>query len=529
LPAVIRAHWRAFATFVASLALALTFLIPSARVAAGSSIVVDTTADTVASDGRCSLREAVLAVNRGTIVDTCDGGRATYSIFLPAGRYVLSIPGRNEDASATGDLDVHWSTTLRGAGPHRTMIDANGVDRAIEVFAGAGLRLFGLTVTGGDTRPEGNWADWEDGAGVRNHGTLVVGGVIVTGNSAGGPGGGVSSTGKLVVRSTTVSDNSGWEGAGGIAATGPTDIRDSRIVRNQSTGEPGSRPHRDDPSVAGGIDSRQPLKLIRSLVAHNSGHGEWGVGGVTMRGGVIRDSTISDNSGGPCGSGGVVMIWGMMRNSTVSRNHAGDCDGTGGVVAIDSQIWNSTISGNIAGSQYSPGGSMQVGGVLSDVSTIVGTTITRNVNRAPVGDAPGGLLAVHLSPPAFPGNVSAIRDTILAGNRDATGAPSDCSGTVTSDGHNLLGSAAGCDFNSRTSDRVGVRALLGPLANNGGPTRTHLPMPGSPAIDAWEVAHVGSDGDCPRQDQRGVVRPLDGNADGQLACDIGAVEVSLAR
>jgi hypothetical protein len=223
------------------------------------------------------------------------------------------------------------------------------------------------------------------------------------------------------------------------------------------------------------------------------------------------------------------MIWGMLMGSTVSGNRAGECDGTGGVVAIDSQIWNSTISGNVAGSAYSPpSGSMQAGGVLADVATIVGSTITRNVNRAPAGDStgPGGLLGRHLSPPEFPGNLAAIRDTILAGNRDSEGAASDCDpGTVTSDGHNLLGPRAACDFAIRRNDLIGVNPRLGPLADNGGPTRTHLPLPGSPAIDAWEVAGVGADKDCPRGDQRGMVRPLDGDADGRLACDVGAVEV----
>ena len=56
--------------------------------------------------------------------------------------------------------------------------------------------------------------------------------------------------------------------------------------------------------------------------------------------------------------------------------------------------------------------------------------------------------------------------------------------------------------------------MLGPLADNGGPTETHDLLPGSPAIDA------GSPG-CPPPDtdQRGVARPQG------VACDIGAVEV----
>ncbi|MBI3799740.1 MAG: hypothetical protein HY268_22555 [Deltaproteobacteria bacterium] len=51
------------------------------------------------------------------------------------------------------------------------------------------------------------------------------------------------------------------------------------------------------------------------------------------------------------------------------------------------------------------------------------------------------------------------------------------------------------------------------LAKNGGRTKTHNLVPGSPAIDASPA-----DGDCQPTDQRGVPRPLG------VACDIGAVE-----
>ena len=56
--------------------------------------------------------------------------------------------------------------------------------------------------------------------------------------------------------------------------------------------------------------------------------------------------------------------------------------------------------------------------------------------------------------------------------------------------------------------------MLGPLQDNGGPTETHLPLTGSPVIDAGSP-------DCPlpATDQRGVARPEG------AACDIGAVEV----
>ena len=60
------------------------------------------------------------------------------------------------------------------------------------------------------------------------------------------------------------------------------------------------------------------------------------------------------------------------------------------------------------------------------------------------------------------------------------------------------------------SDQVVANALLGPLADNGGPTLTHALLAGSPAIDA---AGAGA---CPVTDQRGVAR--------DAACDVGAFE-----
>ena len=53
---------------------------------------------------------------------------------------------------------------------------------------------------------------------------------------------------------------------------------------------------------------------------------------------------------------------------------------------------------------------------------------------------------------------------------------------------------------------------LGPLADSGGPTRTHALLAGSPAIAAASAQ------DCPPTDQRGVSRSQGG------ACDIGSYE-----
>jgi len=61
---------------------------------------------------------------------------------------------------------------------------------------------------------------------------------------------------------------------------------------------------------------------------------------------------------------------------------------------------------------------------------------------------------------------------------------------------------------------------LDTLADNGGPTRTHALLSGSPAID--RVASAGCQ--PPDTDQRGFLRPADGDSDGTAACDAGSFE-----
>ncbi|MFL6198898.1 MAG: choice-of-anchor Q domain-containing protein, partial [Thermoanaerobaculia bacterium] len=56
---------------------------------------------------------------------------------------------------------------------------------------------------------------------------------------------------------------------------------------------------------------------------------------------------------------------------------------------------------------------------------------------------------------------------------------------------------------------------LSPLGDHGGPTLTHLPLPGSPLLDA---APAG----CLPTDQRGLARPVQHATTG---CDVGAVEI----
>src|SRR6185312_4014957 len=91
-------------------------------------------------------------------------------------------------------------------------------------------------------------------------------------------------------------------------------------------------------------------------------------------------------------------------------------------------------------------------------------------------------------------------------------------------GHNLVGVGCATFADEINGDQVGtagspVDPVLGPLAVNGGTTKTRAPQFGSPAIDA------GDGSDCQAApvsglDQRGKPR----NPVARLACDIGAYD-----
>ena len=158
-------------------------------------------------------------------------------------------------------------------------------------------------------------------------------------------------------------------------------------------------------------------------------------------------------------------------------------------------IVNSTVSGN---SSRSSGGGILSSGVL----TLTHTTVT---NNATVGSFGGGL-------DAQAGTLK-LRNTIIVGNSagNTAGSTKDCrvnSGTsVTVTGTSLIGTD---DCLTQTGIVI-ADPRLGPLASNGGPTKTHAILISSPAIDALATCPV-------LDDQRHVARPQG------AACDIGAYE-----
>jgi hypothetical protein len=98
--------------------------------------------------------------------------------------------------------------------------------------------------------------------------------------------------------------------------------------------------------------------------------------------------------------------------------------------------------------------------------------------------------------------------------------------------YSLIGVNTGATITNNGGNQIGTGAspinpLLGALADNDGPTKTHALLTGSPAIDAGDPAAVPGSGTVPLFDQRGTPfsRVKDGDGVSGARIDIGAFEV----
>ena len=204
-----------------------------------STFQVNTTLDTMAvnlrtgkdATGHISLRSAIMAAD-------ARGGSNT--IDLRNGTYNLTIAGANDDASATGDLDITGNLTIKGSGSRRTIIDGNNLDRVIEVLHGK-VTISGVTIRHGMAKLGGgifnsggqvslssvmvaeNRAVGADGA-VGNGGGLLGGAGGNGGNGLAGLGGGIfNGAGSLSISKSTISANQSIGGNGGQGGNGGLD------------------------------------------------------------------------------------------------------------------------------------------------------------------------------------------------------------------------------------------------------------------------------------------------------------------
>jgi hypothetical protein len=261
--------------------------------------------------------------------------------------------------------------------------------------------------------------------------------------------------------------------------------------------------------LAGGILNNGSLTLDHVIVTQNvmaTDSGDFWQGGGGIYNGDssalnLIDSSVTNNTAGWSG-GGVYSFFNSTTNivrSTISGNTSGD---VGGGIRSLGNMWitNSTISGNTStgwhgGAIFHTDGNME----------ILNSTIANN--KGPDW-APSAIFNG-----SFGGPVPTLKltNTIISGNQWYACEHWTGANILISGGNNLVQDDT---CNPVASDLIGMNALLGALADNGGPTWTHALLAGSPAIDA------GNDAACPATDQRGIARPQGPN------CDIGSFELN---
>jgi len=262
--------------------------------------------------------------------------------------------------------------------------------------------------------------------------------------------------------------------------------------------------------LAGGILNNGSLTLDHVAVTQNvmtttagdfwqGGGGIYNGDGATLN---LIDSSVTDNHAAWSG-GGVYSFFHTTTTivrSTISGNVSND---VGGAIRSlgNMDITNSTLSGN-SSTGWHGGAIFQTDGNI----TITNSTIADNIGP---DWAPSALFIGQFGGSFVP--TLTLTNTLITGNHwyACEKFASGTTGNVVSGGYNLVQDDS---CNPSASDLINGNALIGPLADNGGPTFTRALSPGSPAIDA------ANDASCPATDQRGVARPQGAH------CDIGAYE-----
>ncbi len=244
--------------------------------------------------------------------------------------------------------------------------------------------------------------------------------------------------------------------------------------------------------TGGCIMSLEKLKLIRSVV-NNCSASVRGGGVRTHRGGnLIENSMVLSNSAGV--EGGGLFHQGSFDSRIVGSTFSGNSAADGGGVYVKQtegfDVINSTIINNQA----------NTGAGISSTSTL-------NINHSTIVDNLGEGVSLRRD---------IIQNSIVAGNTDG-----DCVFSETGFTNlNNLDTDGSCGGDESVGHITVADPMLEPLAMYGGMTLTQRPLPGSLVIDA------GDDFVCAEIDQRGELRPQDGDADDTPACDIGAVELT---
>lgn len=410
-------------------ALLAASLLPAAAVAA--TIAVTNCNDS----GAGSLRAAIAGAASGDTIDLT--GLGCSRIVLTGGQVVIP----------QADL------TLVGRSRSALTLDGNRNDRVLWHRGSGRLRIEHVSVAYGQRANMGDPETGFDAGGcIRSEGNLELHRTRVHHCSVHTPGfldsssagGGVSAAGNVLVAWSAVYSNSATDnGLGGGVAGGRVTLYRSQVYGNFA--------HRGGGVGAGEAGPERGLAATYSLVHGN--RASTGGGGLYLWTGdlTLNKSTVSHNE-----------VDNFAERSSLLGGGGLHVRGSGRRVIVDS-----TLSGNRAWTDSAA--------FFTGDATIYNSTIAFNVedqvDEFPVG-CTGALNAtgLHLE------STVAARNTCLTAPGYDIGASSS---TPVTGADNLIENAR----RPVPADTISANPRLAPLAENGGPTRTHLPLSDSPVLE----------------------------------------------
>lgn len=289
----------------------------------------------------------------------------------------------------------------------------------------------------------------------------------------------IQSFGVLDVQNTRFENNdAGANDGAAISSYGTLTIHDSVFFNNRS----GANKEGGAINIAAGAAS-----IARTQFISNSGY--YG-GALAIIGGDVHiaETVFRQNRGF---DGGGLYVAGNVTVTVQSSEFTSNTASYGAGLEIQGALMmtNTTVSGNAA--------NVDGGGIW-----FLNTTGRSQLNSLTLYGNSAGNEGNALN---MNGGTVTVKNSVLAGPAGS------------SIGVNCTGAGATIDVTNVSTDASCDSAViiadvkLGPLAANGGFSPSHLPLAGSPLIDAVLT--------CPATDQRGAARPRG------LRCDIGAVEV----
>lgn len=532
-------RWRRRAALLAAsvAATSLATIAPTGA-AFADSFVVTTTADS----GPGSLRQAIIDSNNAFGLDDI-------SIDLPAGSTIAlesDLPSVNEDLvvkALAGDI------TVDGVGSHRGFV-ASG-DLTLTGFTMHKMVVasptFGSAVAGSGSTIR--LVDMTFSASNRSAVSVDAGSLLVEdstfNDNSGDTGGAIrfaaqnTAANTLSVTSTTFVDNvanGGSLGGGAIAmaAGGIGIVTDATFESNQAANQGGA---------IRAVDAN--LTITDSTFAENTGQSGAAIALDVIDGSpfslpgvaTISDSDFAGNIASQSGGGLDVDEHTVTLERITFADNGAQFGGALRLDAAEATVDGTTFSGNSASSA---GGAIELTGVAPGAGVLTSLTMTNSTASGNTTAGDGAVLhgntrsaatirhsTITANSAGTGGGATAsdgpltIDHSILASNSSLAGA-ADIQGTVTSLTWSLLGDSSGATLASAANNLLDVDPELEPIADNGGPTATLRPAPGSPVIDAGNPAFGGA----PSIDQRGLARVGSGRIDiGSLETNQGTLSV----